>query len=272
MTKNISKAFWFQALPAWVLGFITICLLIIGVIEPVYLILTFIMWVLACGLGIAVGYHRVFSHKTHKLPAWKENIIMFFAVFAGQGASIFWTALHRGYHHPYSDQPKDIHSPVIYGKWHAFAGWILTITESKNPVNIKYAVDLLRKPNHVWFHNHHLKILWGVPIIVGLIFGWKVALVAFWLPACIGSCQDNLVNVYGHTKGLFGYRNYNLPDNSHNNLILGYLAWGQGWHNNHHYAPMSFDFGKAVSGKWWEIDMCNIFKPFLGSSNESKGN
>ena len=48
-----------------------------------------------------------------------------------------------------------------------------------------------------------------------------------------------------------------------NNLILGYTAWGQGWHNNHHYDPKSFDFGKVVSGKWWEWDPVRIFIPFL---------
>jgi len=39
------------------------------------------MWCMVCGLGVAVGYHRVFSHKTHQLPTWKENIILFFALF-----------------------------------------------------------------------------------------------------------------------------------------------------------------------------------------------
>jgi stearoyl-CoA desaturase (delta-9 desaturase) len=260
--KNISKSFWYQFVPAMILGTITIVLLIIGVIPTSYLIVTFIMWVLVCGLGIAVGYHRIFSHKTHKLPVWKENILLFFATFAGQGASIFWAALHRGYHHPYSDQPADIHSPKVYGKWTAFIGWYFKITEKNNPVNIKYAVDLLRKPNHIWFHKNYLRILWGVPLVVAF-FDWRLALTGFCLVTMLGLFQDNLVNVFGHWKGWFGYRNFETRDNSHNNPFLGYLAWGQGWHNNHHKSPGSFDFGSGVSGKWWEIDPCKIFLPFL---------
>lgn len=188
--------------------------------------------------------------------------MLFFATFAGQGGSIFWVAMHRGYHHPHSDTLKDYHSPVAYDKKTAFVGWYFKITESNNPVNFKYAVDLLRKKNHVWFHNHHIKLLWLVPLFVAL-FDWKLALTGFWLVTMIGSLQDNLVNVYGHYKGLIGYRNFETRDNSQNNPILGYLAWGQGWHNNHHYAPASYNFGSGVSGKWWEIDMCVIFKPFL---------
>jgi fatty-acid desaturase len=262
MFKNISKSFYFQFLPAILLGSTAIVLLVTGVIPLSYLYGTLIMWILASGLGIAVGYHRVFSHKTHQLPAWKENIILFFATFAGQGASLFWVALHRGYHHPHSDTEKDIHSPNVYGKLHAFIGWQYKITENNNPVNLKYAVDLLRKKNHLWFHNHHLKILWIVPLIVAL-FDWKLALACFWLPTMIGVLQDNLVNLYGHSKSIISYRNFDTKDNSQNNILLGYLCWGQGWHNNHHYDPKAFDFGSGISNKWWEIDPCRIFKIFL---------
>jgi stearoyl-CoA desaturase (delta-9 desaturase) len=260
--RNISKSFWLQFVPAMILGTFTLILLVVGVIPAYYLIYTFIMWCLVCGLGIAVGYHRVFCHKTHTLPTWKENIILFFAVFAGQGASIFWVALHRGYHHPYSDTEKDIHSPVAHGKWMAFVGWYLTVTENHPRISMRYAVDIMKKKNHMWFHNNYHRILWGVPIVVAL-FNWHLALTAFCLVTFLGSLQDNLVDVYGHCKGIIGYRNFDTRDNSQNNFILGYLAWGQGWHNNHHYAPASYDFGKAVSGKWWEWDPCNIFLPFL---------
>ena len=143
-----------------ILAMITIYLLVAGVISPYYLIGTFIMWILVSGLGVACGYHRIFSHRTHKLPVWKENIILFFATFAGQGASLFWVAVHRGYHHPYSDTERDIHSPVVHGKLHSFVGWQYQFTKNNFPVNLKYSIDLMRKTNHVWFHDNNLKILW----------------------------------------------------------------------------------------------------------------
>ena len=259
---TISKSFWFQWIPSVLLGLTTILLLAVGVIPLYYLCYTFIMWMLVCGLGIAVGYHRIFSHKTHNLPTWKENIILFLATFAGQGASIFWVALHRGYHHRYSDKEQDLHSP-IHGKWNAFVGWEHKITEANNPINLKYAVDLLRKSNHIWFHKNYLRILWGVPVLVAL-FDWKLSLTAFWLVTFVGTTQDNLVNLFGHVKTFISYRNFETNDNSQNNFILGYLCWGQGWHNNHHYAPGNFDFGTETSGKWWELDLCKIFLPLLG--------
>lgn len=262
---RVSHSFWFQFVPAMILGSITIVLLALGIIPAFYLWATFVMWVLVCGLGIAVGYHRVFSHRTHKLPRWKENIMLFFAVFAGQGSSIFWVALHRGYHHPFADQPRDVHSPVVNGKLHAFVGWYLTITERDSHISIKYALDLVRKSNHMWFHKNYKRLLYGVPLLVAVI-DWKLAMTGFALVTMLGLIQDNTVNVFGHYKGWFGYRNFDTKDNSHNNPILGYITWGQCWHNNHHYKASSYDFGSGVSGKWWEFDPAKIFLPFLSKA------
>lgn len=260
--KHLSIAFWMQTVPATFFGLLTIVLLATGVIPTYYLIATAIMWPLVCGLGIAVGYHRVFSHKTHKLPAWKENVLLFLGALAAQGGPVFWVAMHRGYHHPYADTERDLHSPVAHSKFYAFMGWIYKLNENNNTVNIKYSVDLLRKPNFVWFHHHSLKVLWITPIVIAL-FDWRLALTACCLTALIASMQDNIVNVYGHIKGWFGYRNFETKDNSQNNPLLGYLLWGQGWHNNHHADPKSYDFGSGVSGKWWEYDPCRLFLPLL---------
>lgn len=248
-----------------ILGITTIVLFALGYIPLYYLWLTLINWILFAGLGVATGYHRVFSHNTHpNLPTWKENIILFFGTLSGQGSSVTWSALHRGYHHKYSDTDRDLHSP-INGLYHAFFGWSTKITENNPIVNLKYAGPILRKKNHIWFHQHQMTILWIVPTIVAL-FNWKLSLAMFCLPTAICLFQDNLVNVLGHVKCGIGYRNFDTQDNSQNNFILGYFAWGQGWHNNHHYEPGSFDFGKSISGKWWEIDPCRIFLPFLNGN------
>ena len=258
MFKNISKYSWLSFVPFVLIGVITIYLLVLGIIPVYYLFLTLIGWMLIAGLGVAVGYHRIFSHNTHPdLPTWKENIILFFGALSGQGSSLTWTAIHRGYHHRHTDTEKDLHSPV-HGLYHAFFGWATRITENNPGFSLKYAGNLLRKPNHLWFHNNQMRILWGVPILVALI-NWQVSLMLICLPVCLSLLQDNLVNVFGHTKGIMGYRNFEIKDNSYNNMFFGYLGWGQGWHNNHHYDPAAFDFGV----KWWEYDPCKLFLPFL---------
>lgn len=262
MFRSISKYSWLSFVPYLALGTMTLLLFIVGIIPSWYLFFTLIGWILIAGLGVACGYHRIFSHNNYgNLPRWKENILLFFGTMSGQGSSITWSAIHRGYHHRWSDTERDLHSPQ-HGIWHAFFGWATKVTEDSALVSLKYAAPLLKKSNHVWFHHNQMRILWLVPLLTAVI-DWKLSLMLWCAPTAITLLQDNLVNVFGHMKAYIGYRNFNTQDNSHNNPILAYLTWGQAWHNNHHHNPSSYDFGSGISGKWWEWDPCRIFRILL---------
>ncbi len=217
-----------------------------------------VFWMLFSGLGIAVGYHRIISHNSITISSWKKKVLSVLGLFGCQGSTIFWVALHRGYHHASTDTLKDFHSP-IHGRWSAYMGWIFKLQPTD--ISLKYAVDLLKDPFHLFIHKHHNKIIWGTLAVVALI-SWQTALYGFIIAMTVAQHQENLVDLFGHTPSA-GYRNFDLKDLSTNVPILGFLAWGQGWHNNHHKDPKSFDFGSSISGKWWEYDPCNLFKWLL---------
>jgi stearoyl-CoA desaturase (delta-9 desaturase) len=48
----------------------------------------------------------------------------------------------------------------------------------------------------------------------------------------------------------FGYRNYDTDEGSRNHFLVGLLANGEGWHNNHHADPRA----ACYQHHWWEID------------------
>jgi fatty-acid desaturase len=50
---------------------------------------------------------------------------------------------------------------------------------------------------------------------------------------------------------LWGYRNYDTGEDSRNNMLVGILTNGEGWHNNHHADPRSARHGHF----WWELDL-----------------
>ena len=50
---------------------------------------------------------------------------------------------------------------------------------------------------------------------------------------------------------IWGYRNYETKDNSRNNWLIGLIANGEGWHNNHHADQRAAAHGH----KWWEFDV-----------------
>lgn len=213
-----------------------------------------IAWALISGLGVAIGFHRIYSHKTHALKPWLDNFILACGTLGGQGSSISWTAVHRGYHHRFSDSEKDLHSPVAHGRWHAFFGWYWNLNEAT--INHKYAVDLFRLKNHVWAHKHYFKIIYGFVILTAIIY--PPLTIVYMSALFLSLLQDNLVNVLCHEKNL-GYRNFAIADQSNNFWLLGYLGWGQGWHNNHHKHPARFNFGV----NWWEFDPARLWLPLL---------
>ena len=103
----------------------------------------FLYW-MCTGLGISMGYHRLHTHRSYKVPRWLEY---FFAVCGSltlEGGPIFWTAMHR-VHHQNSDLPGDPHSPHD-GAWWSHVGWIMFGETKHNNTRMmaKYAPDLAK--------------------------------------------------------------------------------------------------------------------------------
>src|SRR5665809_109809 len=84
------------------------------------------------GLGVTIGFHRLFTHKSFEAKPWFRNLLAIAGSMAIQGPVIRWVADHRR-HHAFADQPGDPHSPhldegpgvkgVAKGLWHAHIGW-----------------------------------------------------------------------------------------------------------------------------------------------------
>ena len=66
------------------------------------------------------------------------------------------------------------------------------------------------------------------------------------------------VNSLSH---VWGSQRYDTGDSSRNNLFVGYVSNGEGWHNNHHADPRSARHGHA----WWELDVTWLTIRLLGT-------
>jgi len=58
---------------------------------------------------------------------------------------------------------------------------------------------------------------------------------------------------------IWGYRNYETGDDSRNQWLVALVAYGEGWHNNHHADPRSAAHGH----RWWEFDVTYLTIKFL---------
>jgi fatty-acid desaturase len=190
-------------------------------------------------LGANVTFHRLLSHRSWSSPEWFKVFGTLAGTMAMIGSSIAWVSLHHN-HHRHTDREGDPHSPKD-DLLTAYLGGIFV------EPSIRRVPHLLRDPLHLFLHKHYFKIHFTVLAIL-LLISPMLAVSLYLAPAAMVLIVGGLVNILGHT---WGYRNYETDDLSRNNIILGYLMWGEGWHNNHHAEPTSLYLGR----KWWEIDI-----------------
>lgn len=212
------------------------------------LIVSFVILCLVGGPGIGLGYHRMLTHRGFQTPKWFEYALVLLGSLALESGPIQWVATHR-LHHAFTDQPGDPHSPRE-GVWWSHLGWIIRGTAQRHDQETlkRYVPDLLKDRFYVLLS----KYFYVPNVVLGLILlaigGWSWLVWGIFLRLVIGLHSTWLVNSVTH---IWGYRHFDTRDDSTNNWVVGILAFGEGWHNNHHAFPTSARHGLA----WWEIDM-----------------
>jgi stearoyl-CoA desaturase (delta-9 desaturase) len=222
----------------------------------------FALMFLVTAIGIEVGFHRLFAHRSFKTNGTVRVLLGIFGCMAAQGPIAYWVSHHR-LHHLHSDDEGDPHSPVRpgAGRWQQIAGllhahitWMFTIKRASVGV---FARDVLsdrqlRFVDRGYWTWLSLGILlpgvvnwiWvGTPIaaVTGVLFGGLARL--FIVNQAIYS-----INSICHT---FGSQPFRTGDESRNYAPLAIPTLGQSWHNNHHAFPNSARMGLT----WWQIDI-----------------
>jgi fatty-acid desaturase len=212
---------------------------------------------LTCSIGICLGYHRYLSHKSLKLRTPAEFFVLACGCLSGEGSPLTWAATHR-LHHQKSDHEGDPHSPVKDPAWWSHMLWLFPkrTTEATRVLMRRYCPELINRPLVNFFERTFPLWLWGSGLTLltagWLLGGWQLGL--SWL--VWGMCV-RMVAAYHSTwfvnsaTHLWGYRNYDTRDASRNLWWVAILAYGEGWHNNHHAHPSVAPAGH----KWWEVDV-----------------
>ena len=213
-------------------------------------------------LGVTVGFHRLFTHKSFETSRFMRAILAVLGCMSVEGPLLKWVAMHRR-HHQNSDMDHDPHSPHLHGDgfkgmlqglWHAHAGWMF---EAHAPATTKQVQDLyddkiIRKISKMFPY-------WALAslILPGVV---AAAFLHTWTAFALGMLWGGLVRIFlvhhvtwsiNSVCHLWGGRPYRSQDESRNNVVFGILAFGEGWHNNHHAFPTSARHGLA----WWQVDI-----------------
>lgn len=217
-------------------------------------------WLLT-GLGVTVGYHRLFTHRTFRTTTAVTVALAVLGSMSGQGAVISWVALHRR-HHEYSDREGDPHSPNLSGD-----GWrgrirglahshFLWMRYHEYPNVVHYAPDLIRNRPLVRvarLYNTWVLLGLAIPTLVGAIVyrDWQgVVSCLLWGGLVRIFVLEHIVWAINSFLHMFGTKPYASRENSRNGGIFALITLGESWHNNHHAFPDSPSFGL----EWYRLD------------------
>lgn len=186
--------------------------------EWYHYFIAIIVYFIIGGLGMIVGYHRLLSHRSFVVPTWFEKLIVILAALSLTGPAIDWVAIHRA-HHKWHDTDKDPHSPDHLGR---FRVHFLTMFAEVSP---KFAVDLLKNKFYLWQRKKYFYIILFYALFLYMLDPFAV-IYAWLFPAFLTIFLGTLILSTSHRN-----------KKPHNDLILGLLTWGDGFHATHHEKP-----------------------------------
>jgi len=222
----------------------------------------------AGGLGVTVGFHRLFSHRAFTAGSPVRAALAILGSITLQGPVTQWVTDHRK-HHAFADRPGDPHSPhtagggargALAGFFHSHVGWMF-VTKGMERGEI-YGRDLYEDP--LIRAIDRLYLVWvGLSLLVPFGAGWLAR-------GTLGGAVEALmwggllrIFLFHHATfcvnsvcHLFGRRPYDTRDRSRNNWVVALLTFGEGWHNNHHGFPRSARLGLTpgqLDPGWWLV-------------------
>ena len=232
-------------------------------------IIAFLIFYTVTGLGLTLGYHRMFAHRAFEVHKRLEHLIAICGYLAIQRGPIFWTAMHR-LHHRYSDVPgRDPHTPRE-GLLHVHFGWQhYRRNDVWDPERYRrFTPDLIHDRLYLFLDDERCDYFTYIGImIVSFILGGLVGslgtpgfqfdthnAICFFVWAGLLN-RVALLHAFGSINSVchgLGTRPFRTSgeDRSANNVLVALIIFGEGWHNNHHAHQRSARHGL----RWYQWD------------------
>jgi stearoyl-CoA desaturase (delta-9 desaturase) len=215
------------------------------------LVLTF----LTLCIGHSVGLHRGIIHETFVMRRWLRYVLVGLFVLTGLGGPLAWIQLHyvRDYWQNQRQCPAYFayrHSLVKDFYWNLHCAFVPTKSADKWR---RYAIPVhltedayLRFLQHTWW-------IWNCLffVVLWLTLGLGAALVLG--PARVAGAIVGhwIIGFWTHKYGDRPFAISGASETGSNSVALGWISFGEGFHNNHHAFPESARIGH----KPWELDI-----------------
>ena len=194
---------------------------------------------------VTAGYHRYFAHRAFRTSRAFQLVLAVGAQCTVQRGVLWWAGHHRE-HHRCSDGPRDVHSPTA-GPALEPPGLVPVQPARGGAPGAREGPGPVPGAASGWSASY-----WVPPLTLGVavaaLGGWSVLVGGYFLGLFLVHHVTFTINSLAHR---WGTQPYPTGDDSRNNALLAVLAFGEGWHNNHHWSPSSARQGF----RWWQLDL-----------------
>jgi fatty-acid desaturase len=239
-------------------------------------------WIV-CSLIYTAVIYELFLHFVigHQVIKYRVDSIFFkiliFLTTIGPSVGIKNMAMQHASHHRYADQNNrdSVHSRQ---RWYT-TGFFTPLMYVYQPNQLVIPNEKVYYSNQaqkhqtllndpwVTFCDQHQVLITVVTWSLLYVFAPFLLLKLLFIGRVFASIGHGCTVIFGHHKRCFGYRNFNAPNQSHNNLIAHYLfltLLPSMLHNNHH----GMNFNKGHRYRWYEFDLGSlilfkIIKPLI---------
>jgi stearoyl-CoA desaturase (delta-9 desaturase) len=198
-------------------------------------------YILLNRVGSDIGFHRYFTHESFKTNKVFGYLLLFLGTLDCKGSLFSWMASHSA-HHASADREGDPHSPQRIGMAKV---WLFGWEEIEVPR--RQLAKYINRKVFRFTHNHYFLLVIGFMFALALI-DIRLLVFGYCVPLVYSLHVTGLINSIGHR---FGYRNFDTPDDSRNNLFVHFISLGGCLHNNHHGRPSSY---RQSTERWFEWD------------------
>jgi sn-2 palmitoyl-lipid 9-desaturase len=186
-----------------------------------------------CCIGLVIGAHRYFSHKSFRTNKVFEGILGILATLNLQNGPITWAMYHRA-HHRFTDGPGDPHASTNGFFW-SHIQWLFYISPNgfrKKSVTVR---DLTSSSFLLWLDkNHGLFNVLAACIFFFIVRDWGLFLWVIPFRIMVVWHSTWLINSYVHSAGASNVSHFDRVKNS---VLASGMTYGEGWHLNHHRYP-----------------------------------
>lgn len=241
---SLKKTIWLY------LMFFSIVFIDFSKFELKDLIINLILLFLTVGIGHSVGLHRGIIHKAYKTSKYFRWFSLHLFVLTGLGSPLSWLKQHyyRDYWQNRTDCPRyfQYNHSLITDYW-----WNLHLTfKPKKTSRYNIPKEDLNDPIILWLNKTWYLYYFMFMLTLYFAIGVNSMLIVTTLRTSVIIIGHWYIGYASHKYGYARHEIEKADESGYNDIILGLISFGEGFHNNHHSHPTSAKF----SMKWYEID------------------